>query len=240
MSYTYSYDENGRCVLEEYEDLDSKKKSRQKYGYKGTAMQPSSISHPGMASTNGAALTYNEKGDITAYTDLNPGVESEMNGQYFAYEYDKAGNWTKVTETGFGEGYKTRLIEYFPVEESSDARYKKLIMEYSEPSMSAFSNLGQAAMGAKKEPSALLADLQLMLAQAKTDIAKLKSIPDLPGNNTKQLVLQFIEYISSASTTKKLQNIFRKEGDYASDLKEIGTQVSTKRTEMMAEFNKLP
>lgn len=246
--YKYGYDALNRVTLVETVDPKENKTTRIRYSYTDNNLQPKSSSYEGERdlelNTKGINQTeyeYNASGDVITVTPLTAAGKIEMDITRYVYEYDKNANWTKVTRSGYGAGYVTRKIEYYPAEVvvTPVEAYKNAIIVLIEPPLKNVGDLMNDAMSKTSTAPVLQQDKKTMIALAKANIEKLKKVPDLAGNNTKQLSIKILEFITAAPTLKKIDNAILQTGDYKKDSKDLATELGDLRNELVAEFKKL-
>ena len=244
----YTYDVLNRVTLVEQENTEKKKSTRIRYSYTGNNLQHNLSSYEGERdmelNTKGITQTeyeYNAAGDVITVSPVNASGKIEMDITRYVYEYDKNANWTKVTRSGWGAGYITRRIEYYPAEVivSPVDAYKNAVAELIEPPLKSVGDLMNSAMDKISTAVVLQQDKKAMIALAKTNIEKLKKVPDLPGNNTKQLSIKLLQFVIAEPTLKKIDNAILQTGDYNKDSKELANDLGNMRKELVAEFKKL-
>ena len=240
----YKFDTLNRIATVETENIKEKKISTVVYTYTDKSFQPKSSLYEAAKGDKNPHLTqyeYNSGGDVISVSNIDASGKPDMYSYKYVYEYDKNGNWTKATSSGFAAGYKTRKIEYYPAEVivSPVDAYKNAIIDLIEPPLKSVGDLMNSAMDKISTAVVLQQDKKTMVALAKTNIEKLKKVPDLPGNNTKQLAIKLLQFVIAAPTLKKIDNAILQTGDYNKDSKDLATDMTDMRKELVAEFKKL-
>ena len=243
----YKFDSLNRITIFETENIKDKKTAIVIYSYADKNLQPKSSLYEavkGDKNNRRSEYEYNSSGDVISESYIDASGQPDMYSYKYVYEYDKNGNWIKATRTGGAAGYTTRKIEYYATEAiitpvtPVDA-YKKAVTALIEPPLKSMGDIMNDAMSKISTAVVLQQQKKEMVALAKTNIEKLKKVPDLPGNNSKQLCIKLLQFIITAPTLQKIDNAIMQTGDYSRDSKDLATDMKNMRKELVDEYKKM-
>ena len=197
----FSYDDQNRVTARVEEDNDKKTIEKHLFSYILDYTYFSSESMDGGAMLYPATgvrryeYIYNETGRLLKKIKIGENGNQSTNS--YTYEYDETGNWTKQTESGTGalQLVDRTIIYHQPT--SPQGIYEKAIREGIDPTLKTLEFIIKSATGKTQLPEQILKNIATLAVTVKADKKYVQSIKDLPGNNAKELSMEFLNYIAA-------------------------------------------
>lgn len=236
-----TYDAQNRITEIATENTADKSMAQSIYTYTGDSKLPASYTYKGKQDFNfsgadAALIEYNASGNLTGYYPTAGGQRLNLNSTTYIYEYDAQQNWTKKTAKGFGDSYTTRTITYF--KETEAASYKKTITDIIQPTSASFSTIAKASIEETRNKEELLKSVKTYEKDGLAALAKLQNIPELAGNNSKNLAIEYMKFLTAPATIEKMKTmIFNMQN--MGMFREMGGDASKYRTALSQELAKL-
>lgn len=219
--YRYQYDAKGRVISSDM--ATDNDKTKYLYGYSDSQNFPFSYTVEGSLydTYNGYAgrkKRYNVQSELVSDLPYKPsGEEIPAKGMSYTYQYDAANNWIRKTTVGYGEGYTNRKLVYNNNASSENKKeaYAKQLQMATAQSLALTGLFLQSAMDKNTTPATLQSQLAAIGPQLSKDRQSLQQVPDIAGNQAKELTGGLLTCLQSPAVQTALKAIAENPGGTA-------------------------